>query len=356
MRAQYQALMDEHNEAHEEEDRQMWELETGIQRLGLKGKGGRKPRWRYTTKTGKQERKGKGGIDWIRYQQEVLLPRFLPFLKKLREKYGPVHIVQEDNCASHVSRWNRQIWEEAGFKVLDWPSNSPDLTAIEPPWARIKQSFRRRKVPKSRVELERDWSKQWRNYPQEKLQRYVERIQGNIKWVIRLAGGNNYKEGTIPPPLPPGEEEPVVRVWREWIKKTEAQKQAELVDMPGDNDILEWLDDADGEVGGDAAGDAAGDASVGASISLNRKRSSIWIRTVTGPLGQQEVFKRFWPRPPYCVQFLTKQTWPSPGSKETKRNPRGSPAMVSTPSTVELATGQATLQIGPWTRRKPAGR
>ena len=35
----------------------------------------------------------------------------------------------------------------------------------------------------------------------EKLQRYVERIQGNIQWVIRLLGDNLYKEGTTPPPL-----------------------------------------------------------------------------------------------------------------------------------------------------------
>ena len=39
----------------------------------------------------------------------------------------------------------------------------------------------------------------------EKLQRYVERIQGNIQWVIRLLGDNLYKEGTVPPLLTPKE-------------------------------------------------------------------------------------------------------------------------------------------------------
>ena len=43
--------------------------------------------------------------------------------------------------------------------------------------------------------------------PQEKLQRFVERIQGNIEWVIRLKGGNEYREGTKPPPLDVGERE-----------------------------------------------------------------------------------------------------------------------------------------------------
>ena len=105
----------------------------------------------------------------MRYQQEVLLPRYIPFMKKLRETYGDYHIVQEDNASPYILRWNRALWEEAGFKILDWLANSPDLSAIEPPWGRIKQSFRRRKVPQLRKHLEKDWTKQWREYPQEKL-------------------------------------------------------------------------------------------------------------------------------------------------------------------------------------------
>lgn len=229
MTARYKDLMDTYNKAHEQEDRQKWELETGMRRMALKGIGGRKPVWRYTSKTGKQERNSKkGGIDWIRYQQEVILPRFLPFMKKLRKKYGPIHIVQEDNASAHISSWNRQIWEKAGFTVVDWPANSPDLNAIEPPWFMIKQSWRKRRIAKSRGELEKEWTKEWTSYPQEKLQRFVERIHGNVQWVIRLAGRNDYTEGTIPPPLPPGEEEPGDVEWREWVAKTAEQQEAEL--------------------------------------------------------------------------------------------------------------------------------
>jgi hypothetical protein len=164
----------------------------------------------------------------MRYQQEIILPRFLPFIKKLRKKYGPIYIVQEDNASAHISPWNRRIWEKAGFNVIVWPANSPDLNAIEPPWGVIKQSWRKRKIPKSRLELEKAWTKEWANYPQEKLQRCVERIQGNIQWVIRLAGRNDYTEGTIPPPLAPGEEEPGEVEWREWVAKTAEEQEAEL--------------------------------------------------------------------------------------------------------------------------------
>ena len=228
MAARYQELMDNYNKAHEEEDREAWELETRLKRLSLAGKGGRKPTWKYTAKTGKQVRQGKGGIDWIRYQQEVLLPLFLPFIERLQEKYGPVHIVQEDNASPHIARWNRQLWDEAGFTVLEWLANSPDLNAIEPVWARLKQYYRKKKLPNSRVQLEKCWSKRWKELVLEQLQRCVERIQGNVKWVIRLAGGNEYREGSVPDPLPPGEEEPGYSVWREWSQKSKAEQRAEL--------------------------------------------------------------------------------------------------------------------------------
>ncbi|KAK0735097.1 hypothetical protein B0T26DRAFT_627224, partial [Lasiosphaeria miniovina] len=74
--------------------------------------------------------------------------------------------------------------------VLVWPPNSPDLNPIEPSWRGIKFSWKKQRVPKSRPALEKDWSTQWRDYLQEKLRRLVERIPGNVRWVIRLAGGN----------------------------------------------------------------------------------------------------------------------------------------------------------------------
>jgi len=65
-------------------------------------------------------------------------------------------------------------------------------------------------------------------YPQEKLQRFVERIPGHIQWIIRLAGGNEYQEGTSPPPLPVGKEELGDVIWHAWLKKLKAQKETEV--------------------------------------------------------------------------------------------------------------------------------
>ena len=102
----------------------------------------------------------------------------------------------------------------------------PALDATEPLYkgatvsCKYKTQTRKKKVSNSRAELEREWKRLWKEFPQEKLQRYVERVQGNIQWVIRLAGGNEYEEGSIPPPLEAGEEEPGVVAWRAWMKKS----------------------------------------------------------------------------------------------------------------------------------------
>lgn len=245
MKAKYKAMMDKYNAEHEAEDREKWELETAMRRMGIaRNKGGPKPKWVYNEKTGKQVRKGKGGIDWIRYREEILKPRYIPFMKRLKKDHGDYHLVQEDNAAAHISPWNRGLWKAHGFTVIDWVPNSPDLSAIEPPWARMKQSYKKRLVPKAEEKMKLDWKKQWGDMPLDKLQRYVERIAGHIKWVIRLAGGNEYKEGTEPPPLPPGEEEPGLIKWREWLAKTHPEREAELrehlkIDDPNDD----WQDD-----------------------------------------------------------------------------------------------------------------
>ncbi|KAK0645777.1 hypothetical protein B0T16DRAFT_457769 [Cercophora newfieldiana] len=153
-------------------------------------------------------------------------------MKRLREKYSDkyTHIVMEDNASAYIAKWNKALWQESGFEVIEWPANSLDLNAIEPPWGRMKMSFRKRKVPKSRVTLEADWKKQWKEFKIKRLRRYVERIEGHIKWIIRLAGGNEYQEGTSPPPLEEGKVEPGVTAYNEWLKKEGQQRKAALAE------------------------------------------------------------------------------------------------------------------------------
>jgi hypothetical protein len=199
MTARYERFIQQYNQQHEATDRAIWEEQEVIRRSKLK-RPPKVPRaWRYDDETGTMVRKVTGGgIDWIRYCFEILEARYMPFMRIL----GPQFIAQEDNAGPHASKWNRQYWKESGIKVIDWPPNSPDLSAIEPPWRHIK--FNQGPVH-SKKRLAKIWRKAWKDLPQEKLQRYVDRIRGNIQWVIRQLGDNIYKEGTIPPPLTPEE-------------------------------------------------------------------------------------------------------------------------------------------------------
>jgi len=58
--------------------------------------------------------------------------------------------------------------------------------------------------------------------------------------VIRLAGGNEYKEGTIPPPLEAGEEEPGLVAWREWMRKSRTDREEELQHDIQEDSMAEW--------------------------------------------------------------------------------------------------------------------
>lgn len=56
------------NEMLEPQCQHEWEISMQMSRLGLHGRSGWKPEWKFTERTGKLVRKSKGGIDWWRYQ------------------------------------------------------------------------------------------------------------------------------------------------------------------------------------------------------------------------------------------------------------------------------------------------
>jgi len=198
LRKKYDKIMGKYNKSHEADDRAKWEAEEVIRRSTLKRPPKKMREWKYTAERGAMTRdRKKGGIDWMRYQYETLRPRFLPFMRQL----GPDFVAQEDNAPCHASKWNRRYWEAAGVTLMFWPPNSPDLSAIEPPWRHLKFKQGAKGPIWSRKKLITIWKQGWQDIPSKLLQRFVERIQGNIEWVIRLKGGNEYKEGTKPPAL-----------------------------------------------------------------------------------------------------------------------------------------------------------
>lgn len=45
---------------------------------------------------------------------------------------------QQDNTPGHASAFTREVIARAGFRVIEWPPFSPDLSPIETLWDKIK--------------------------------------------------------------------------------------------------------------------------------------------------------------------------------------------------------------------------
>ncbi len=78
---------------------------------------------------------------------------------------------------------------------LLWPGNSPDLNPIEPTWAWLKRVTTRYGPPRTREEATRRWLQAWRDLKQSRIRRWIRRIPRHIQEIIRLKGGNEYREG-----------------------------------------------------------------------------------------------------------------------------------------------------------------
>ena len=152
---------------------------------------GKEPQWRFTKETGKLVREHKkDGIDWYRYQQEVLKPKMLPFAKQHNL------IVQEDGAPAHKHGNNISLYNLFEVTRLLWPGNSPDLNMIEPCWYWIKRRTQLHRDFEKRPELRAIWQETWNSLPQPLIQRWIRRIIRHIQEVIKLEGGNEYREGS----------------------------------------------------------------------------------------------------------------------------------------------------------------
>jgi len=110
-------------------------------------------------------------------------------------KNRPQIVVQEDKAPAHDHHIQNQIYSKWGVERLLWPGNSPDLNMIEPAWAYLKRATTRKGGLRSRAEGEKAWATAWKELPQERIQQWIKRIMRHIEEVIRLEGGNEYREG-----------------------------------------------------------------------------------------------------------------------------------------------------------------
>lgn len=147
--------------------------------------------WRFKEATGKLVRRSGRGVDWYRYQKEVIVDKLIPFARKL----GPRALVQEDKAPSHAHHSQAEIYSMHSVARLLWCGNSPDLNAIEPCWWWMKRKTTKAGAPQNRGVGEKVWRSTWAELEQPRIRAWIERIPWHIEQIINCEGGNEYLEG-----------------------------------------------------------------------------------------------------------------------------------------------------------------
>ena len=127
-----------------------------------------------------------GKVDTIGYT--IIISSYLDdSAKLLRLKKN--YLFQQDNATCHVSKYTQQYLTKNKIKLLNWPSESPDLNIIENVWSYMKRNLSQIQI-KNKKDLIDNITRIWYNIPKTYIKTLYKSIPKRIELVIRNKGSN----------------------------------------------------------------------------------------------------------------------------------------------------------------------
>ncbi|KAK3547291.1 hypothetical protein QTP86_018822, partial [Hemibagrus guttatus] len=117
--------------------------------------------------------------------REILSKNLLPSARALKMKRG--WVFQHDNDPKHTARPTKEWLRKKHFKVLEWPSQSPDLNPIENLWRELKIRVAQRQ-PQNVTALEEICMEEWAKLPATVCKNLVATYRKRLTSVIANKG------------------------------------------------------------------------------------------------------------------------------------------------------------------------
>ncbi len=117
--------------------------------------------------------------------REILSENLLPSARALKMKRG--WVFQHDNDPKHTARAMKEWLRKKHFKVLEWPSQSPDLNPIENIWRELKVRVAQRQ-PQNITALEEICMEEWAKIPATVCENLVKTYRKRLTSVIANKG------------------------------------------------------------------------------------------------------------------------------------------------------------------------
>ncbi len=103
-------------------------------------------------------------------------------------KLNRTWVMQQDNDPKLTSKFTSEWLKKNKIKVLEWPSQSPDLNLIEMLWHDLKQSIHDQK-PSNVAELKQFCKEEWAKIPPQRCERLIASNRKCLIAVVAAKGG-----------------------------------------------------------------------------------------------------------------------------------------------------------------------